>query len=612
MALFAGGKNTKPVEKVSRPGVYQGYSVPEYKNFTYLSYYVPMPDSTLLAVDVFLPKGLEKGKKIPAIFYPTRYNRSIKGKFPINLFMDPILVIVAQKEVEFFTNHGYAIVIADARGSGASMGVRTMEFSPQEITDNNEIVNWMVKQDWCDGKIGTSGISYGATAAELLLANQNPAVKACVPRSGIFDLYSYVLYPGGVCQGPFVDVWSFTTRSLDNNNYTVFGGKAKYVEGIHPVKSDKKRVILKKAVSDHKRNFDVFDGLKTIKYRDESNSVLNSAADDFSVHTYREKIENSGTAIYRIGGWYDGALAKSCTDGFLSTKNTEKVLIGPWDHGPADNASPYASSKETGFDFYTEMLRFFDYHLKGIQNGINEEPAFAYFTVGQEKWKGTDVWPPQNVGNQKVYLSADKTIVTTSTALQVGTLNYKVDYTATTDSNSRWNSVTALHKHGPTNYSDRGKENEKLLCFTSQALPDSMEITGHPVINLRFAADAADATVFCYLEDVGPNGSVTYVTEGLLRPAYRKVTDDGCYRSAYPDHSYKAADDMGYNKGDTVDLTMDMLPISYMFQKGHQIRVSVAGADVGHFDPPAHKPENFTITCGAENGSWLQLPVVAK
>lgn len=612
LGSFAGGKGTKPAEKVSRPGVYQGYSVPEYRNYTYQSYYVPMQDSTLLAVDVFLPKGLEKGKKIPAIFYPTRYNRSIQAKFPINLFIDPILVIVDQKEVEFFTSHGYACIIADARGSGASMGTRNMEFSPQEIADNNEVVNWIVKQDWCTGKIGTSGISYGATAAELLLANQNPAVKACVPRSGIFDLYSYVLYPGGICQGPFVDVWGFTTRSLDNNNYEVFGGKAKFVTGIHPVQADRKKVILREAMNTHKKNFDVFAGLRTIKFRDDHNTYLNAAADDFSVHSYREKIENSGTAIYRIGGWYDGALAKSCTDGFLSTKNTEKVLIGPWDHGPHDNASPYAKSKENGFDFYTEILRFFDYHLKGIQNGINDEPAFSYFTVGQETWQGTDVWPPQNVHNQKLFLSADKSIVNAAGALQAGALNYKVDYTATTDSNSRWNSVTALYKHGPTNYNDRRKENEKLLCFTSAALTDSMEITGHPVVNLRFAADANDATVFCYLEDVAPDGKVTYVTEGLLRPAYRKVTDDAAYRSAYPDHSYKKEDDLGYTKNEVVDMTIDLLPISYRFEKGHQIRVSVAGADAGHFDFPAHKPDNFTVTCAAENGSWLELPVVGK
>src|SRR5690606_8874661 len=130
---------------------------------------------------------------------------------------------------------------------------------------------------WCTGKIATSGISYGATAAELLLANQNPAVKACIPRSGIFDLYGNVMYPGGVCQGPFVDVWSFTTRSLDKNDYSVFGPKAKkFITGIHPVKGDKKQTILKQAMETHKQNFDVFAGIKTVRYRDEYSKGLNA------------------------------------------------------------------------------------------------------------------------------------------------------------------------------------------------------------------------------------------------------------------------------------------------------------------------------------------------
>ncbi len=608
----AGGHEPNPPKKISRPGVYQGYTTPQYKGFNYLSYYVPMKDSTLLAVDVFLPKNLEKGKKIPVILYPTRYNRSIKAKFPISLFKDPVLVIVSQQEVDFFTSYGYACVIVDARGSGASMGTRNMEFSPQEIADGNDIINWIVQQTWCNGSVATSGISYGATAAELLVANQNPALKACIPRSGIFDLYGDILYPGGVCQGPFVDVWSFTTRSLDNNNYRVFGKKAKLISGIHPVKTDRRKQILHQALHTHKKNFNVFDGLKSIKYRDDYNPELKAAADDFSVHSYRDKIENSGTAIYRMGGWYDGALSKSCTDGFLSISNTEKVLIGPWDHGPSDNASPYALSKKISFSIYTEMLRFLDFHLKGIDNGIENEPAVTYYTIGEETWENSNTWPPMNEQKVKLFLSADKTIQASAVNVSAGTTPYKVDYTATTGLNSRWNSVTALYKHGPTNYSDRRTEDEKLLSYTSPPLTKATEITGHPVVNLQFSADANDATVFCYLEDVAPDSSVTYVTEGMLRPSFRKISDDVVYKTAYPDHSYRKEDEENYNKGETVSLSIDLLPISYQFKKDHQIRISIAGTDAGHFDLPEHRPGTFTINCGTANGSFLQLPVVSK
>jgi putative CocE/NonD family hydrolase len=617
VTAFAGGNKKDDADlinatKVSRPGVYEGYTKPQYKGFNYQSYYVPMRDSVLLAVDVFLPKNLEKGKKIPTILYPTRYSRSIQAKFPLNIFRDPILVIVSEAEINFFTSYGYACVIVDARGSGASMGQRNMEFSPAEVEDGNDVINWIVKQTWCNGNLATSGISYGATMAEMLLANQNPAVKACIPRSGIFDLYNDIMFPGGVCQGPFVDVWGLTTKSLDDNNYAIFGKQAKLVTGIHPVKGDKHKVVLNQAIKSHKKNFDVFAGLKTIKFRDDYSPSLKAAADDFSNSAQIQKIENSGTAIYRIGGWYDGALAKSCTDGYLNTSNTQKVLLGPWDHGPHLNVSPYAETKELNFSIYTEMLRFLDYHLKGIDNGIENEPAIIYYTVGEEAWKTSNTWPLKNQKQLNLYLSADKSMQPTPSATQAGSIDYKVDYTATSGNTSRWNSVTALYMHGPTNYADRGEEDKKLLSFTAAPLTETTEITGHPVVNLQYSANATDGTVFCYLEDVGPDGSVTYVTEGMLKVTARKLNDDVVYKTAYPDHSFRQADDEKYKKGDTVTLAFDLLPISYQFKKGHSIRVSIAGADAGHFDLPEHTPDNIIIACGLPEASFLQLPVNEK
>jgi uncharacterized protein len=162
-----------------------------------------MRDSVLLAVDVFLPKKLEKGKKIPAVLCQNRYVRSLKPKFPFTLFKYPVLTVVSEAEVKYFTSHGYAYIVVDTRGSGASTGTRRMDFSPEEIKDGAEMVNWIIKQPWCNGNVGTTGISYLGTTAELLLVNNHPNVKACIPRSAIFDLYNHIMYPGGVRQGYF-------------------------------------------------------------------------------------------------------------------------------------------------------------------------------------------------------------------------------------------------------------------------------------------------------------------------------------------------------------------------------------------------------------------------
>lgn len=603
----------KPVvnaTKVSRVGEYLGYTTADYNGYNYYSYYVPMRDSIKLAVDVYLPKKLEAGKKVPTILYLTRYVRAVQAKFPFNLIVDPVLTTVSEDEVKLFTSYGYACVIVDVRGTGASQGNRRMEFSPEEVQDGKDVVDWIISQPWSSGKVGTTGVSYLGTTAEMLLVNQHPAVKACIPRSNIYDLYGYVMFPGGVCQGPFIDIWGYTTNCLDNNNFKAFGGRAKLARGIHPVHKDKGRKMLNECIANHKNNFDVFKGLQQVKYRDDIQPHVQLSADAFSIHSNREKVANSGTAIYRIGGWYDGALAKSCVEGYMNSANTVKVLVGPWDHGPQSNVSPYAHTKQVNLNVRIEMLRFFDYYLKGIENGINGEPAITYYTVAAEDWNTANAWPVKNIENKQLYLSFDNGLTTNTAQAKSGNLNYKIDYTASTGNTSRWNSVTTLYMHGPTNYNNRAEDDKKLLCFTAAPLAQPIEITGHPVIKLNLAADATDATVFCYLEDVAPDGTVTYVTEGLFRPLHRKVKDDAIYKTPYPDHTYNKGDELPVVKNELMELEFDMLPISYLFKKGHSIRVSIAGADAGHFNLPEPKPENFTVQCGA--ASYVSLPVVVK
>lgn len=599
--------------KISRPGIYRGYDTVQYNGFKYTSCYIRTRDSILLAADVYLPKKLEKGKKIPAILYLTRYVRSIQAKFPFNLLIDPVPGSSDVKEIEFFTSYGYAVVIVDVRGTGASLGERRMEFSPNEVADGNDIINWTVAQPWCDGKIGTTGVSYLATTAEMLLANRNPHVKACIPRSGIWDLYKSVVFPGGICQGPFIDIWGRSIKALDNNDFRPFSKQAGLITGIHPVAGDKHRTIWNQALTLHKKNYDITMGLQDLRFRDEKQPNVNASVDDFSVHGQMANIAASGTAIYRIDGWYDGALTRSVLDASLNTENTRKVLIGPWDHGPANNVSPYAVSKKVNFDMLSEMLRFFDYYLKGIDNGIENEPKYTYYTVGEESWETSNTWPPRDTAPQKFYLSTNKTLSPGPVPMiYSGSVCYYLDTTTTSGSSSRWNSVTDLFMNGPTNYPDRKEEDKKLLCFTSDPITEPTEITGHPVVRLNLSADADDATIFCYLEDVAPDGSVTYVTEGMIRPIDRRISANPAYHTPYPDHSYRKDDQMKFNRGEIVKIIFDMLPISYQFAKGHRIRVSIAGADAGHFNLLASRPTHFDISTSEAAPSYIELPVVVR
>ncbi len=605
-------KGKAPVEKVSKVGQYQGYGEPQYKGYQYSSLYLTMTDSTMIATDVFLPKGIKAGTKVPTLLYVTRYTRSLRAKWPLSWLKNPVLVVVNEAEVKYFTSHGYAVLIVDARGTGASSGRRTMEFSPEEVADGGQVVDWIIAQPWSNGKVGTSGISYGATTAEQLLLNQHPAVKACIPRSGILDLYNHIMFPGGVRQAQFIDIWGFTTRSLDQNDLSVFGKKAKrLIKGIQPVQGDKKKAYFNENLLVHKGNFDVYEGIKVVTCREDKHPDLSRSSNEFSTHYQIERVANSGSAIYRIGGWYDGALTKSIIEGFWNTPNTDKVLIGPWDHGPADNASPWSPTTERGFDIYAEMLRYFDFHLKGIDNQLPNDDKFHYYTVGEEKWKSTNVWPPAYVKDQTFYLSANNSIVYEAKDVQNGSTIYPIDYEANTDSHSRWNSLTTLYKNGPTTYGNRREPSDKLLHYDYAPFETDVELTGSAIAHLFISADATNADVFVYIEDVHPDGKTVYmVTEGMLRGIHRKVAEDtDTYKQIGPYHSYTQADMQPMVPGEVTEFALDLLPISYQFKAGHRLRISIAGADKLHFDSPTERPTQLTLHCSEQYPSRVLLPL---
>ena len=604
-----GGKNAKA--KISRLGEYQGYNESNYKGTDYQSLYLAMPDSVKLAIDVFLPKKLEKDKKLPAIVYFVRYGRSLELRKMVKFLGNPFMGHVKKKEVDFFTKHGYACVIVDLRGSGASFGHRTMEFSPEEVEDMSHVLDWLVAQPWSDGKTATTGVSYTGTTAELALSSLHPSLKACVARCNIFDLYDDMVMPGGIRQAPFVDVWKKSTVNLDNNTLGVFGGLAKLmVRGINPVQGDKKRVQLKAAVKEHEANFDIFAGLFRIEARNDVDKELGLTCDAYSIHNRIPSIEKSNVPIYRISGWYDGGNVGGVIKGYWNVKNTTKVLIGPWDHGPDEHISPFEKSKKVKFDVYTEMLRFLDFHLKGIENGIDKEAPFVYYQMGKEEFRAVDSWPLNNEEQQQLYfgpkgkLSGQKSEKTDSCSI------YKCDYGLGTGGGARWNSLTPLFRYADIEYKKRKETNERMLFFTATPTTEDIEITGHAIVDIYISAAATDANLFVYLEDLSPKGEVTYITEGCLRAAHRKISEAETLKVAGPFHSYNREDMMELVPGEVALLKFSLQPTSYLLRKGHSIRVSIGVSDIDHFELGKVQPESVMIHHSSQYPSKVELPFI--
>ncbi len=662
-----------------------------YKGYSMQSYYVEMRDGVAIAVDVYLPKGKVKDQKFPTVLHQTRYWRSIELKWPYRWFRKNPIGPLGDFMIPVILQ-GYAVVVVDSRGSGASGGVSFHPWNKDEVADMTEIVDHIIAQKWSNGIVGGAGASYSGTTSEFLTTLKHPAVKAVVNMNSLFDVYADNAFTGGMHNAWFTRVWGEANESLDANQLPAHAVKAKkFIKGVLPVKPGYKgesgRDFLNRMVA-QRTNRNVHEGALTITYRDDvpANGAAESA-DEFSPHMRWKAQDASSAAVYSWSGWYDGAYQNAATKRHMTLGNpNNRLLLGPWDHSGSRNCG-HTNPGPSGFDHLGEVLRFFDQHLKGWDTGITKEKPVHYFTMVEEKWKASDVWPPKEAKPLAAYFGAkhgldwnndfsqqaqmkadlkywgDSVNVLKSkgvqrildemkgegrlTAAQEQQLaHYKViesnfndaitklnaiapkirdlrdntpafdvlavDTTATTGQVTRYESVAGRLKT-PLVYPDRASCDSALLVYDSAVLDADMEVTGHPEVMLYLASTSNDAQVFIYLEDVAPNGDVEYVTEGVFRALHRKIgTGELPYQMAEPYHTYLKADAMPLVPGEAVELNFGMLPVSYLFKKGHRVRIAISGADAEHYRNMTKDQPTYTVHRSFAMPSRVVLPVVGR
>ncbi len=581
-----------------------GISTPRYGGVERRSRYITLKDGVRLALDIYVPKGLEEaGPRLPTILEQTRYNRSYEFQPEVRDKAD----LPSQKVTEFVTR-GYAYVVVDVRGSGASFGNRRAELGPREVRDGSEVVDWIIRQPWSDGKVGATGVSYVGTTAELLLVNRHPAVKAVAPQFALFDAYADIAFPGGIHHTWFTRVWGKVVSDMDRN---VISEQARQrIVGVRPVDEDADRSLLARAFSDHTANIDVAAEMSHVTFRDDR-APAGWTLDEVSPFTYLRDLTSSGAAIYSYSGWYDGGYPRSAIERFLTVPNPgSRLVLGPWNHGGIFYFSPSLGRQNSSFAHTKELLRFFDHHLKGIRTSIVGEAPVHYYTMGEEKWHAASTWPLPETQVQTWFFAGNNTLGKTSPKEKRGYDAYKVDYSTGTGNQSRWNTLVG---GGPVDYPDRASEGGKLLTYTSMPLEQDLEVKGHPVARLFVSSTTADGQFFVYLEEVDEQGHVRYVTEGELRAINRRISNARPpYKTYGPYHTYLRRDARPLVPGQVAELSFDLLPTSYLFRKGRRLRVAIAGADKDHFDPPAGEPPTIQLHRGGAFLSRILLPVIPR
>ncbi|MHA2400125.1 MAG: CocE/NonD family hydrolase [Promethearchaeota archaeon] len=574
--------------------------------------YIPMRDGVKIAATICLPKGLTSEDKLPTLLYQTRYWRAEKLRIPFRWVLTEVYAHTPTPEL--FTKRGYAIVYVDVRGCGASFGSRPYPFSEEEIKDGGDIINWIINQPWSDGNVVSNGISYTGTAAELLAVNNHSAVRAVMPGHGFWDPYTDVSFPGGCYDSSFTEMWSFGGKALDNNNTKAFKPLNPIgwllSKGVQPIDSDTNQSQLKQAMEAHSSNEYVFNFSKDIDFRDEL-TIKGSQILDLSIFNYQKEIEKSNLPIISWCSWLDSGYGTAMIHRFINLKNPHIAIIGDWNHGAAFPGNPLKPDKTevspTPKERITTWIDIFESILFG--EGFQEKTLY-YYTMGEEKWKMTHVWPPQGQIRQKWFLEEEFGLSTSKPKVKLGEDSYRINFRASTGRLNRWWTLLGL----PLDYSNREKADSKLLTYTSSPLQEDIEITGQPIITLYLASTHEDGAIYAYLEEVDTDGNIHYITDGNLRLIHRKVSlEKPPYKILVPYHSFKKADAAPLVPGEITEVKFEFRVTSVVIRKGHRIKLAIAGADRDTFKryPSEGKP-TITIARNTHNASYIDLPIIQK
>jgi len=377
-----------------------------------------------------------------------------------------------------------------------------------------------------------------------------------------------------------------------------------------PVDEDTDGTMLAEAVAQHRDNWNIYSVASTSPYRDSLGPENTRIYALFSPSTYLNQINESGIAIYTLGGWFD-MYPRDALIWFSNLTVPQKIILTPWSHNGSG-----------GFDLMAEHVRWFDYWLKGIDNGIMEEPPMVYYVMGapeESAWRFTDQWPLPNQQLTPFYLSRgpsgsaasinDGLLRLAAPASAAGPDDYATDYSTSSGKTTRWTDGYG----GGFGYPDMAANDAKGLTYTTPPLDSDTEITGHPVAHVWASSTSSDADFMVYLEEVDESGVSHYISEGVLRASHRALGAAPWNNLGLPYHSGLEADVAPLTLGEPVELVFDLLPTSNIFDAGHRIRITITGADADtYLTPPLVPPPTVSVYRSAEHSSYVVLPVIPK
>jgi len=518
---------------------------------------IPMRDGITLSANLFSPVPHRPGETFPAILEMIPYRK------------DGWRYRTDHQLMTYLARRGFAGCRLDVRGTGSSAGIACDEYTPEETQDGYDTVEWLAAQPWCNGNVGMWGISYGGFTAIQVAKLQPPSLKAIVPMYATDDRYRDDVHYIGGC----VTVSELAQYAISQVGMNVLPPLPQFL-GPNWAEEWKSRLE------------ETPPWLITwLRHQtDGPYWRTGSLAPDYDRIT---------CAVFHIGGWADGYTNPVLRMQEKCVNAPRKALIGPWSHLLPHNAYPGPN-----IDWLHELIRFFDYWLKEIENGVMDDPPLTLFRREYTPpepfprqtngcWYSEPTYPIERTQLTPFYFGPATLQPQPPATEQVDTYPHRP--THGTQAALCWGAG------GSPNGLARDLRPAEALCptFTSAPLTGPLDVIGFPQVVLHISCNAPVAHVVVRLADVAPDGTSALVSTGILNLTHR----NGHTR---PEPLVA---------GQIYPVTVTLKATGYRFLPGHRIRVSVAS---GYW--PVIWPSPYRATNKLHSGpllpSRLVLPVI--
>lgn len=506
--------------------------------------WLTMADGTPLSATLYLPAGAGPDQQSPCLLEALPYRQH------------DLTSSYRPEYVELRDSYGYAVCRLDLRGTGASAGDAPDEYPAQEQRDLAEVIAWLAAQEWCSGTVGMFGTSYSGFNALQMAAERPPALGAVCAIYASDDRYTDdVHYMGGLLK--WLDL-------IDYCHYMTPMNALPPTPALWDAEERDWR-------QEWTRRFETFEPwLLTWMEHQRSDGY-------WAQGTIRPAYDRIACPTMIVAGWADGYRNNTyrTIEALAAAGVPHRLLAGPWGH-----MAPATALPGPRIDLVREMARWWDRHLRGLDNGLDDEPVATWYVRESTRpaaaldtveghWRSDD-WPAGSVAVRSFPLDARPPYVVRP---DVGT--------------AAWISCAGHLPYGQS-LDQRGDDDRSMVWDVAVAGDDGIEIAGHPLLRLRLTSSEPVATVAARLCDVFPDGTSTLVTRGTLNLTRRGGMDSA--EALTPGREY--------------DVEVELEATAYRWRPGQRLRLALAGADWPN-TVAAPRPVTLTVVGGA-----LDLPTM--